>query len=98
MTYKYLRGDLKPMLELAIEHRLPEKVEEWKTNLAKGRLTTEMRDCFAAFGWISSRQDARLTDVADTEARTAPGTTEVGTAPPGTAAPVKVREPDAKGA
>lgn len=60
MTYRPIDPGLAELLGLALDHQLPKKVEMWKQHLAKGRVSAEMRDVFAALGWLSSQRDRRL--------------------------------------
>lgn len=48
------------LLVLAVSSELPAKIAEWEALLAKGELTDEMVDVFVALGWLTSRQDPRL--------------------------------------
>lgn len=58
--YVYIDGDFAALLDLAVEHQLPKKVEVWRKELKQGRITPEMRDVFSAVGWLSSARDSRL--------------------------------------
>ena len=85
MTYHRIDRGLAKLLVSGLDSQMDEKVAEWKDHLAAGRLSTEMRGAFAAFGWLTPR-DSRLTPETETETTDQPTLLDA-------AAAVEVREP-----
>jgi hypothetical protein len=62
VTYRRIEPGLANLIKLGLDTQMPQKIEEWKENLDKGRVTGEMRDVFVSIGWLSSNRDRRLSD------------------------------------
>jgi hypothetical protein len=95
VTYHRVDAGLARLLNLGLQHDLNEKVAGWKKNLDSQRLTTEMRDVFAAMGWLSSSRDSRLSRVEDDDEEETSGDWS-DTDMSERAVPVPVREPEVK--
>jgi hypothetical protein len=61
-SYKLAEG-LQDELNAALSAYLDPHVEEWKSEVADGVIGEEARTVFAALGWLSSRNDSRLTPI-----------------------------------
>jgi hypothetical protein len=56
-----LDAGLQEQLEAAIDTMLTSHVDAWKEHVKLGIINEEERAVFAAMGWLSSRNDSRLT-------------------------------------
>ena len=65
-SYRLAEG-LQDELAAALNTYLDQHIEEWKNQVTEGIIEEEARTVFAALGWLSSRNDSRLTPIEETE-------------------------------
>lgn len=59
MTYTRIPPGHARLLKIAMDVDFPAVMERWKTELDQGRMTSEMREVFAALGYPVPRQSRR---------------------------------------
>ena len=59
MTYTRVESGHARLLKLAMDVDFPDLIEKWKKELDQGRMTSEMREVFAALGYPVPRRSTR---------------------------------------